>query len=250
MSRTPFVRSRDTLPIPRLEETIADECDHPIASRQQSSAGRRTIPNTKAPIVRQRLRGSPPRTADRRVRRTRHALSTALIELVLQKRYDAITIQDLLDRAGVGRSTFYAHYRGKDDLLFRSFEGLLDLLDRAMERDDPQRFRVAPVRELFHHVGGFRSFHRRLAQARRLDLVYGVGVGHVSKSIARRLSLRPSSAGTAAPLPVVAQALAGTLFAMLRWWVDHDAPYSPERMDELYHALVLRGVEQVWPMDD
>ena len=184
------------------------------------------------------------------MRRTRHALSTALIELVLHKRYDTITIQDLLDRAGVGRSTFYAHYKGKDDLLFRSFEGLLEMLDRALDRDDPERCRVAPVRELFHHVGGFRNFHRRLAQARRLDLLYGVGVDHVSQSIARRLSMRLSFPGTAVVLPVVAQGLAGTLFAMLRWWVDHDAPCSPERMDELYHALALRGVQQMRPIDE
>ena len=86
----------------------------------------RPLPNRTARFV---LRPTPvdPGTSDgdRRVRRTRQALTLALIELVLEKRYDAITIQDLLDRADVGRSTFYGHYRGKDDLLLRSFEGLL-----------------------------------------------------------------------------------------------------------------------------
>src|SRR5438046_2383994 len=65
--------------------------------------------------------------ADRRVARTRHALAMALMQLTVEKRYDAITIQDLLDRAGVGRSTFYEHYRGKDDLLTRSFEGMIEM---------------------------------------------------------------------------------------------------------------------------
>lgn len=54
---------------------------------------------------------------DRRVRRTRATLHRALIELMIERGYDRVTVQDVLDRADVGRSTFYAHYRSKDDLL-------------------------------------------------------------------------------------------------------------------------------------
>src|SRR5437867_644732 len=73
--------------------------------------------NRSAHSVPQHSRADDPKGAgDRRVRRTTRALIEALVALVLEKRYDAITIQDLLDRADVGRSTFYAHYRGKDDL--------------------------------------------------------------------------------------------------------------------------------------
>lgn len=177
------------------------------------------------------------------MRRTRQALTFALAELVMEKRYGAITIQDLLDRADVGRSTFYAHYRGKDDLLLRSFERMLEGLDAAMDRDGPERPRVAPVRELFRHVGEFRNFHRGLAAARMLDRVYQAGTDVLTETIARRIAALPSRSGyVAVPVPVVARASAGALFALLRWWVDHGAPYTPERMDELYHAIVLPGV--------
>jgi AcrR family transcriptional regulator len=88
----------------------------------------RPKPNKQAPSV---------RNDDRRVRKTQVALIGAFVELVLEKRYDAITIQDLLDRADVGRSTFYAHYRGKDDLLAKSFIGMLAMLDREIDRDGP-----------------------------------------------------------------------------------------------------------------
>jgi AcrR family transcriptional regulator len=196
--------------------------------------------NEKRHPVRQRVPAVPDRPSeDRRVRRTQQALTHALIALVLEKRYSAITIQNLLDRANVGRSTFYAHYRGKDDLLLRSFERMLERLDDTLD-DGSEPKRVAPVRELFRHVGEFRSFHRSLSQARMLDRVYQTGTNHLTRAIARRISALPSWAnGGVVPAPVVARATAGALFALLRWWLDENAPYTPERMDELYHAMVL-----------
>ena len=201
----------------------------------------RTLPNKNGRIVlRLAHPGGPAVDDDRRVRRTRHALTGALIELVLEKRYDAITIQNLLDRADVGRSTFYAHYRGKDDLLLRSFEGLLEMLDQAMDRDGTPVGRLAPVRELFGHVGEMREFHRALVRAHMLDRVYQAGTTLLSRTIARRLATGPARTGEdAARLAALAHGFAGMLFGMLRWWVESDAPLSPEQMDELYHALRL-----------
>jgi len=59
--------------------------------------------------------GSAPKT-DRRVLRTRNTLGDALVSLIHKKNFDEITVQEVLDHAGVGRSTFYAHYSDKDDL--------------------------------------------------------------------------------------------------------------------------------------
>lgn len=179
---------------------------------------------------------------DRRVLRTRQALARALLELVTEKRYDAITIQNLLDRANIGRSTFYAHYRGKDDLLLTSFRRMLEGLDQCLDRDVSRRRRVAPVEELFRHVGDARSFHRALARSRMVDRVYQAGTEQLSRTIASRIAaLQDGAADGAPPAEVRAQALAGALFALLRWWVDRDLPYSPERMDEMYHAIAAAG---------
>ncbi len=64
---------------------------------------------------------------DRRVQRTQALLQDALLALIEEKGYAAITVQDILDRANLGRSTFYMHYRDKDDLLVSGFEQLKDL---------------------------------------------------------------------------------------------------------------------------
>ncbi len=179
------------------------------------------------------------KTRDRRVRRTTQSLTHALIALVQEKRYDAITIQDLLDRADVGRSTFYAHYRGKDDLLFRSFEGMLDWLDGVIESDRGGYPRLSPVRELFRHVGEFRRFHQRLARARMLDRLYQVGTDLLGRRIAARLGASRSPADPApAPPEIMGQAYAAALFGLLRWWLDHGGRYTPEEMDEIYHRML------------
>lgn len=172
---------------------------------------------------------------DRRVRRTTRALTHALVALVLEKRYDRITIQDLLDQAAVGRSTFYAHYRGKDDLLLRSFEALLRRLDAGMKAEPAPR--VAPVRELFRHAAESRSFHRALARAHMIDRLYQVGTRQVARTIERRLA----DVAPAGPVPcdIRARALAGAMFGLLRWWLDDAPAYSPDEVDEMFHALLV-----------
>lgn len=190
---------------------------------------------------------------DRRVERTQRALTFALVELVLSKRWAKITVQDLLDRAGVGRSTFYFHYRSKEDLLLKSFVKMLDLMDSCLDRDGDGAGggRVAAVAELFAHVGEVTAFHRALARAHVLERLFLAGAQHMSRHIERRLAAlagegdgaRSPSSGAGAPsLRVAAQAHAGSLFALLRWWIDQAAPHTPEEMDRMFHALVHGGL--------
>ena len=73
-----------------------------------------------------KLKPGQARKPDLRVRRTRGRLSNALVELMRDKPIDQITVQEVLDHSGVGRSTFYLHYRDKDDLF-------LDLMENGME---------------------------------------------------------------------------------------------------------------------
>jgi AcrR family transcriptional regulator len=203
--------------------------------------------NKHIPIVRERAGAAG--ATDRRVERTQQALTFALVELVPTKRWAKITVQDLLDRAGVGRSTFYAHYRSKDDLLLKSFVKMLDLMDAQLDRAGAGAAagagRVAAVAELFEHVGEVTAFHRALARAHVLERLFLAGSQHMSRHIERRLATlagEGSSGGGAPSLAVAAQAHAGSLFALLRWWIDQAAPHTPEEMDRMFHALVHGGL--------
>jgi len=69
---------------------------------------------------------------DRRANRTKRSLSEALVGLIHEKRFDDITVQDVIDRADVGRSTFYSHFRDKEDLFQKDWERFLDMFAGAI----------------------------------------------------------------------------------------------------------------------
>src|SRR6202011_5925857 len=89
---------------------------------------------------------------DQRVRRTRDRLGDALVELLVEKPFDDITVHDVLERAGVSRSTFYTHYRDKNDLFLSDAEEFFEALATALSRFGDKSERVAPVQELFAHI--------------------------------------------------------------------------------------------------
>ncbi|MCP2320419.1 transcriptional regulator, TetR family [Nocardia amikacinitolerans] len=105
-------------------------------------------------------------TTDRRVRRTRATLHRALIELLLERPYERITVRDILDRADVGRSTFYAHFRDKDDLLLVSSTEYLRAAITAAHPEDPAAPPIsaplAPVYTLFQLAQANPEVYRAL----------------------------------------------------------------------------------------
>jgi AcrR family transcriptional regulator len=180
---------------------------------------------------------------DPRARRTRDLLGDALVALMHEKPFKAISVQDVLERAGIARSTFYTHYRSKDDLFLSDaddfFEGLASHLSLCREASN----RVAPVRELFAHIADARKFHDALVASGRFHDVLELARGHLARGIEQRLAeLRPARARASAQGRAVAHALAGALLSLLSWWMGHGMAEPPQAMDELFHRLVWSGV--------
>ena len=178
--------------------------------------------------------------ADRRILRTRDTLGDALVELMQEKTFDEITVQEVLDRAGVGRSTFYAHYRDKDDLFLSDVEDFFGGMATLLTRHGASAKRVAPVRELFAHIAEAREFYAALVASEKVRDVLELGQGFFARSIEERLLLAGVTMEPA-PLKAQAHALAGALFALLEWWIDHGMAAQPEAMDALFHGMVWRG---------
>jgi len=180
---------------------------------------------------------------DRRVSRTRNALGDALIALMHEKAFSEITVQHVLDRAGVSRSTFYAHYSDKDDLFLSDVEDFLEMMSSQLTRSREISNRVAPVRELFAHLAEWRQFHNVLVEAGKIRDFMELCQGYFARSIEQRL--REVSGGqriTASERVAAAQMFAGALCSLMTWWINHPHPASPEEMDNIYHEMVWSGM--------
>jgi AcrR family transcriptional regulator len=183
--------------------------------------------------------------ADRRSERTRQLLSAALIELMLEQRYDEITVQDIIDRANIGRSTFYAHYLDKEDLLVSGFTRVLDTLGLSpQQRGEGENQAPPSLARFFQHVQEHHQLYKALVYGGGIDRLFKKSHQHMRRNIEQHLAaLIPAGQAPAAPLPLVADYLAGAILSMLTWWLDNEMPYTPEQMDALFQQLVRPGVQ-------
>lgn len=185
----------------------------------------------------------PKPKVDRRARRTRDALGDALVELMQERPFKSITVQDVLDRADVGRSTFYTHYRDKDDLFLSDVEDFWEMMSSMLERRGEDSNRVAPVRELFSHIAEVKVFRDALVASGKAHDVMELGQGQFARAIEQRLMKLSKTKSTAAgQFAATAHALAGALFSSLNWWIDSGMPVSAAEMDDAFHRLVWSGV--------
>jgi len=180
---------------------------------------------------------------DARVRRTRDALGDALVALMQEKPFETITVQDVLDRAQVSRSTFYSHYSDKDDLLMSDAEEFFESISMALSVHGDKSDRVFPVREFFGHLSDVQPFFKALVKSGKYQENMELARGHFARGIERRLSELPR--GKSIPpnqLSAIAFTHAGALLSLLTWWLDRGMRESPAEMDELFHRMIWNGV--------
>lgn len=174
---------------------------------------------------------------DIRVERSVAAVRLAMSELLFEQRFEDITVQRILDRAGVARATFYAHYRNKDDALYASFEGMVGRFESQIDAPRRPRGRLVPVTELLHHFASAGPVFGTLRDAGRLDGIWSLGTDLVAALIERR-------AGTMGivrdDLRLHARMLAGACMEMMRWWMEQPQPPAADRLDAQFHAMAAR----------
>lgn len=179
------------------------------------------------------------RRTDARVRRTRWQLGTALLNLIIEKPINDVTVQDVLDRSGVGRSTFYLHFRDKDDLLLTQLELFCETMSNSLSLRKDKSDRVMPVAELFDHIGNQNRLYRILSDSGHLKDFFELAEGCFARGIERRLTESGRlNQLSQRELAARAAALSGSLLALLRWWLDRGEKESPQQMDKLFHQLV------------
>ena len=178
---------------------------------------------------------------ERRSQRTRHALSTAFVQLLKEKGYSAITVRDLIERANVGRSTFYVHYRDKDDLFVHELDRVIEALSNRIPSQAEMPY--FPSLGLFRHVGEQYELYKALVWTPGIDLL----IKHLQTSLSQRTEqgLQRTSNDLKIPIPVLANFITGSFLTLLKWWLENKMIYSPEEMDSMFRRLTMAGIDTV-----
>ncbi len=207
---------------------------------------------------------------DRRVQKTRKLLQDALIELVAEKSYESVTIREILDRANVGRSTFYAHFQDKDQLLHSILDRLNELFEQheKLFLDAKNNFGNADIMNLTHELSHTLSLFKFIGQNHRFfkAMLGNRGYGIFAKPVydyvfvhVHGIFTKPAHNDVAAHVhesfkmlkshekygslesEIAAHYFVSALMGILVWWVEKDKPCTAEEIDRLFRELAVPG---------
>jgi AcrR family transcriptional regulator len=182
---------------------------------------------------------------DRRVRRTKDLLRGALLSLIREKGYERITVQEIIDRADVGRSTFYAHFRDKEDLLVYGLEELREPFTSAA--DDNSRLQgtnPSPSLTVFEHFATYRDVWKAMSGRRGAEVFVRYLHEFLTELVGDQLRARAPHGPTQVPLDALVEFAVSTLLGLgMRWWQLGEVPYSPREVDQIYRRLTEPAIQ-------
>ncbi len=194
------------------------------------------------------------RRLDRRVQRTRKLLRDALMELILEDGYDAVSIQDITNKANLGRATFYLHFKDKDELLLDVMQEFIDnFMDQVPQLSEAQ-WRLEDTKAIIK-LFDFAAEHYDLYRI----LIIGSGGITASRqlhqSVAENIQaciqkeVDELGAEPLVPVDFIANHFAGSLLATIYWWLDSDLPYSVEEIAIMFQKVNLLDRKALMGLD-
>ena len=180
--------------------------------------------------------------SDRRVERTEQLLRDALFQLIEEKRFESLTVQEIIDRANVGRATFYTHFDNKEDLLI---SGLDQLQENLKQRQREMLARPLKLEErlltfspeLFAHTEKHRGLFRSLSADRT-----GVAIQRVWHKMVLDLvreDVKSTFPNEQPNSDALVHFITGALFGLLIWWFEGSTTISAQEMNAVFRRLAL-----------
>lgn len=176
---------------------------------------------------------------DRRTRKTRQILRDALLKLLKQKRYEDISVQDIIAQADVARSTFYVHYVDKDDLLTGRHGIFAENLGEQMLAHAGESGSAFSSRIWFYHIQAQGDILKVLAKDSAMELAMKTLRGIIHDSIQKGMQAHKDAS---MPLSLLVDYLTDTLMTLIKWWFKDGMKYTPEQMDDMFQQLVMPGI--------
>jgi len=179
---------------------------------------------------------------ERRKQRTRGQLKQAAIEMVREKGYDNITIQDITNRADLGRATFYLYYKDKEEIVWEAIRDEWDRVDRDLNKD------YSPYQTFDEYPGLVASFQQAAAQRDLYKIMFGSSgsaalirrmEAYLAAEVEREIKQR-HILGLFSNLPpvLVAQFIIGAGVRLMVWWIETPNEYSVEKMASMLYEMI------------
>lgn len=177
---------------------------------------------------------------DQRTRKTRKALLDSLVGLVHERRFDEIAVGDIIERAEVGRSTFYDHYRSKDDMIVETMAGMLAVMANVVTESAD----VAHLELVLRHFQDNRKSARHFFASNSGAPVMSRVSRELARLIEAHLELRKEKRGVSPliPLPLIAAQVADAQFALVRAWLADENSCS---VGELARGMVASAAGSI-----
>ena len=192
---------------------------------------------------------------DRRVQRTREILQKSLIDLLSERGYEAITIQDIVNHANIGRTTFYLHYNSKDELLMSCHEAMvrefrIGLL-HPLSRDELLSPEIpAGLKSAYHHLEEARAILYSVFQGKDSLLLLRQLRDWNAQQIEANLRVAFAEAESSIPLDVLSNYLAGAQITLLHWWLEKRRPHTPQEVGQTFHRLQRAAILEAFERGD
>jgi len=205
---------------------------------------------------------------DRRIQRTKQALRNTLMGLIKEKGYDSISVEEITQRANVGRATFYLHYKDKEDLLVDEFSELANERARTLSEipfsawlpdlENPERAienkPSEPLLMVFQHVANHADVYRILLQNEKSDRILERIRKIVAQSIAKFMQTKiendPIPILFEVPIDLLSAYFSGALLSCVDWWLEQGSSYSPEEMTRMFQRLFFPGARKIVGMSN
>jgi len=186
---------------------------------------------------------------DPRVTRTREMLRSALMTLISQMDYNAISVQDITDKATLNRATFYLHYHDKEDLLKHIIQSVLDELRSVVEPQDAHSSGQINVYQIFidtfNHVANHAAFYRVMLQEPSVAPYLAQMQEHIEAIGMRVLTASHSEQGPTLTPPDLYIAFIGWAYlGIIKWWVLNGMHHPPEYMAAQFIRLAMSGMQR------
>ena len=190
---------------------------------------------------------------DRRVQRTRELLQKALIELISEREYATIKIQDIVDRANVARTTFYKHYNSKDELFMSCHEVMISEFHPGPFHALSQEEILSPdipteMTSAYQHLEQRRRQLYPIFQGKDSPLILRQIRDRSAREIEANLRLAFGEAKTTIPLDLLANYLAGAQIALMQWWLEKRRPHTAEQLTRTIHLLQRAAIRDVFEL--